>query len=394
MKLLISALLCLFCFGCSSQPDTARPVPLPVNRIIGDATALQHFFTSLDALKTDASKTVSIVHIGDSHIQADYFSGTLRVLLQERFGNAGRGLIFPYRIAHTNEPVNYSSSSLSEWKGVRNVINPNRSDIGVSGIAAFSISNTSEFSISVKNQQGLNYAFNRVELFSRSCDRENTRLVSHSGSIACEEKEIPFLSVFQLKDSTHAFSLRFSGISPADVHGLVLKNSQAGILYHTVGVNGATFKDYNNSSLFMEQLKCLKPDLIIISLGTNESYAGTFDPEDLKQQVERFVQELRLQNPSCSLLFTTPSDNYKLKKGKAYHNAKPAVVGTYLKTYAAHHHDAVWDLYAVMGGKHAMQQWKKQGLSAKDYVHFTRKGYELQGNLLFDAIMNAYSGLK
>lgn len=394
MKLLISALLCLFCSGCSSQPDTARPAPLPVNRITGDAMALQHFFTALDALKTDSSKTVSIVHIGDSHIQADYFSGTLRVLLQERFGNAGRGLIFPYRIAHTNEPVNYSSSSLSEWKGIRNVINPNHANIGVSGIAAFSRSNISEFTIKVKNQQNLNYAFNRVELFSISCDRENTRLISHSSSIACEEKEIPFLSVFQLKDTTHAFSLRFSGINPVDVHGLVLKNGQAGILYHTIGVNGATFKDYNNSSLFMEQLKCLKPDLIIISLGTNESYAGKFDPEDLKQQVERFIQTLRLQSPSCSVLFTTPSDNYKLKKGKAHHNVKPAMVGTYLKTYAANHHDAVWDLYEVMGGKHAMQQWKKQGLSSKDYVHFTRKGYELQGHLLFDAMMNAYSGLK
>lgn len=391
MNYFLSLLLCLSCCACSSQPDVARSVAYPANRIQGDSMALRHFFRALQALEADSSKTVSIVHIGDSHLQADYFSGMLRVLLQERFGNAGRGLIFPYKIAHTNEPVNYSSSALSEWKGVRNVINPNRVDIGVSGIAAFSKTTTADFSLSLKDQGKLDYAFNSAELFSTGCHPENTRLISHGRVVPAEPKEEPFLLSFRLPDTSHAFGFRFSGMKPADIHGVLLRNGQKGILYHTIGVNGATFKDYNNSSLFLEQLKSLKPDLIIVSLGTNESYAGHFDMGDVKQQVERLISSLRSVGDSCSVLFTTPADNCRLKKGKAVHNERPAIIAAFLKNYAAQHHLAVWDLYEVMGGKLSMAQWKRQGLAARDYVHFTRKGYERQGSLLFEALMRRYS---
>lgn len=393
MNYFLSLLLCLSCCACNSQPGVARSVSYPANRILGDSIALQHFFRALQGLEADSAKTVSIVHIGDSHLQADYFSGMLRVLLQERFGNAGRGLIFPYRIAHTNEPVNYSSSALSEWKGVRNVINPNQEDIGVSGIAAFSKTATADFSILLKDQGTLNYAFNSVGLFSTSCYPENTRLTSHGRLVPAEPKEAPFLLSFRLPDTSHAFSFRFSGMKPADIHGVLLKNDQKGILYHTIGVNGATFKDYNNSSLFLEQLKSLKPDLIIVSLGTNESYAGRFDVKKMEQEADRLISNLRLVCGSCSVLLTTPADNCRLKKGKAFHNERPAIIGAFLKSYAADHHLAVWDLYEVMGGRQSMPQWKRQGLAAKDYVHFTRKGYERQGSLLFEALMKRYTEL-
>ena len=54
---------------------------------------------------------ISIVHLGDSHVQAGYFSEALRLALQERWGNAGRGLIAPLRICKTNEPAAYKKTS-------------------------------------------------------------------------------------------------------------------------------------------------------------------------------------------------------------------------------------------------------------------------------------------
>lgn len=390
MKLLIKCLLYLTFLNCCSQSATPVVQQKKVSTILGDSVSLQHFFEALDALKTDPSKTLSIVHIGDSHIQADYFSGMLRVLLQEKFGNAGRGLIFPYKIAHTNEPVNYSSSSMSEWKGVRNVLNPENRPLGVSGITAFSKSTTADFTMHLKDQKSLNYAFNRIDLFSEASTPKNTRLINSEGMVGAAVKESGCISTFHLKDTTHHISFQFSGFNAVDVHGLVLRNNQGGILYHTIGVNGATFKSYNASSLFMEQLRYLKPDLIIISLGTNESYAPNFNLNELNDQVHVFMDHLRAACNPCSILFTSPSDNCKLRKGKVVSNDNPKKIGSYFKNYAETHHHALWNLYEVMGGEHSMRQWKKQGLAAKDYVHFTRKGYELQGTLLFEALMAAY----
>ena len=72
-------------------------------------------------------------------------------------------------------------------------------------------------------------------------------------------------------------------------------------------------------------------------------------------------------------------------------NDRPQLVGNEEKACARKNGYAVWDLYEDMGGAGAMKQWKQQGLASGDYVHFTRKGYELQGLWLFEALMYRYT---
>lgn len=391
MKLVRTCLLCLVFLSCRSQNGGVAALPEPRHRIIGEEAALSHFFEALDALKKDSCRTLSIVHIGDSHIQADYFSGMLRVLLQEKFGNAGRGLIFPYAVAHTNEPVNYSSGSAGEWKAVRSVINPAGAEVGLSGISLYSLTGRAGFRIRTKPQKNMSYAFNRLELISKAAHPGNTRLFTNDGATMPGQKEASFMTVFDLRDTTSSVDIKYSASQAIDVHGLILKNGQGGILYHTIGVNGATFESYNSASLFMEQFSCLHPDLIIISLGTNESYDHKLDTAAFAGQMQRFLEALKPGGSSCSILLTTPADNCFLKKGKAQTNNRPRIVGNYLKAYAGKNAYAVWDLYEEMGGPGAMKQWKQQGLATGDYVHFTRKGYELQGLWLFEALMYQYT---
>lgn len=391
MRLFSSCILGLMFLGCHSQAGSQSIVREPGNTILGCDSALVHFFGALDSLSIYPGRTLSIVHIGDSHIQADYFSGMLRVLLQEKFGNAGRGLIFPYAVAHTNEPVNYRSAPTGEWKAVRSVINPDSAAIGISGISLFSKSSHAGFNLSTRSQKGMSYAFNRVIVFSQHANPGNTQLSADGAMSAAAEKQSPFTTVFALKDTSNSLSIRFSVDDGADVHGLVLSNGRGGILYHTIGVNGATFESYNSARLFMQQLPELKPDLVIVSLGTNESYAGRFEVNDFERQVKAFTEAITQSCGPCSVLFTTPADNCKLKKGKALTNDRSPLIGRSLKTYAARNTYAVWDLYEVMGGRGSMKQWKMQGKATGDYVHFTRKGYELQGSLLFAALLNAYT---
>ena len=59
------------------------------------------------------------MHIGDSHIQADWWTGYLRIRLQELFGSAGRGLVFPYQLAGTNSPTDIRSGSNQIWENRR-----------------------------------------------------------------------------------------------------------------------------------------------------------------------------------------------------------------------------------------------------------------------------------
>src|SRR5689334_10476240 len=83
---------------------------------ISNNSGLDSFYKKLHQLKLNGSGTVSIVHIGDSHIQADFMTAVVRNGLQDFFGNAGRGLVFPYQLAQSNSPDDIYSSSSIGWQ--------------------------------------------------------------------------------------------------------------------------------------------------------------------------------------------------------------------------------------------------------------------------------------
>src|SRR5215831_16003819 len=63
--------------------------------------SLASFQRSLEQLRAGKLERVTILQIGDSHTATDHFRGRLRDLFQEKFGNAGRGMMpagypFPY----------------------------------------------------------------------------------------------------------------------------------------------------------------------------------------------------------------------------------------------------------------------------------------------------------
>lgn len=101
---------------------------------IYNAESLVPFFEKLYALEAGTQQKVRIAHVGDSHIQADFLTGRIREHFHHDFGNGGRGLIFPYKLAGTNGPLDFKITSTATWESKRNVF-PNRPmDIGISGI--------------------------------------------------------------------------------------------------------------------------------------------------------------------------------------------------------------------------------------------------------------------
>ena len=73
------------------------PVPLECPQVLAP------FYESLRALQEDPGtsrpepRVVRILHFGDSHVAADFWTGDLRALLQARFGDGGPGYVMPGR---------------------------------------------------------------------------------------------------------------------------------------------------------------------------------------------------------------------------------------------------------------------------------------------------------
>lgn len=362
-----------------------------------NADHLAPFFEKLFRLEDCDSNQISILHIGDSHIQADYLTREVRKNFQLRFGNAGRGLVFPLKVADTNEPADYHSTTNTSWAVAKINSSARTPEPGVSGISISSGENGANFDVSTYNHDDLDYSFSQVTLIH----------TKDSLQFDCRFSDAPskfgyLMSAKPSESGENSTSVQFMrptnfvriqaeqtevGQQSITINGLILQNSNPGVVYHSVGINGAHFSDYNSSPLFFRQVKMLKPDLIIISLGTNEGANIKVTTDEIILSVENMIQSIRSVSPDACILITTPADDFFRKK---YKNPYLEAVQRGLLKSTDLEGVACWDLYSISGGYGSAGDWRKAGMLQRDGVHFNKQGYTLQGSLLYKALIDSY----
>lgn len=371
------------------------------NKIENDSSALSLFYEKLVQLQATKTGRVNIVHIGDSHIQADFFSGSVRQKLQLKFGNAGRGLIFPYRVAKSNEPGTYKSTSNATWNSKRNVFYDNPLPIGISGFAMETSDSLAEVDLVIKDQPGLGYSFSKLALFHEK--GLNNYDITVCDEVNCEQGILkstdstsnPFVSELKLNRPMKELILRNKRSDTAKhstrIYGLLLENDSAGVLYNMIGVNGAEYKHYNMSKYFAPQLAYMNADLIILSLGTNEAFSAGFDRLSFNNNIDTLIMNIKLSNPNAAILLTTPGDSYRKSSKGRVKNPDMKIARVTIINYCQQHNLAYWDWYEIMGGYGSMANWFLMKLAQKDRVHYNGRGYQIQGDLLYRALMKGYN---
>ncbi len=359
--------------------------------------ALRHFYEQLALLEQGKIKQVRIIHIGDSHIQADFFTGTVRDSLQRRFGSAGRGLYFPYHTAGTNGPDAVKDrASEAAWKMKRCAFPNQPMPIGLMGIT-LEVAQDAYIDVYVREEDS-GALFDELRVFSDDASKLELTVLSADGSTRYASQGAPnekkkHLREYGLGDLKSAIRIqlepqRADSVAAVHLYGVQLNNSKAhGVQYNMIGVNGAKFSDYNAARYFFSQLEYVPADLIIVSLGTNEALSLTYAADSMYMALDQFYKKLRQVQPSCSILFTSPPDTYYQHTQANPHTAEIVEIE---RRYAIAHDCGFWDFYTIMGGLGSVVNWYKQGMGNKDLVHFLRPGYQKQGQLLYSALMNAY----
>jgi lysophospholipase L1-like esterase len=344
---------------------------------------LQTFFEELVQIKSQKNKVVSVVHIGDSHIQANYLTGKVRTLFQNNFGNAGRGLVFPYKMVGSYGPSDVQFSYDGNWDYCSIKKGFESNNIGLAGYSAQPLPHA-ELSIKVLNHGKA--TFNKITVF----DQFGTLLPVVDSNVITWERvnNHTFIQSDKLLSQIKFRSTHSSNIQP-EIHGIILKNDSSGVLYHSSGVNGATASQYLRSSVFQNQLTDLNAKLTVISFGTNDcyTYSSRFCSACVKEDFKKIIQRIKRQDSSISILITTPSDHFFKRR---YSNKNIEKLCKVLYEVAEEEDVALWDLYQVMGGKNSILEWQKESLARRDLIHFTKEGYELQGKLLYEALMHHY----
>lgn len=408
LKTFFSVLLfMLLTLAVRAQDDTCRLfsskypfIKDNINVVSNDSTALADFYQKLQKLKSGSTEKVTIAHIGDSHIQADMFSGKIRLMLQREFGNGGRGLIFPYRVAKTNGPFDIRTKSNTDWDVKRVIAVSNPTPIGISGITICSPLDTSCLQVKAKSD-ALDYRFDKIKLFhEQNATNFDLMITDTTGKSLSFVKSSKYLGDYRLStlkldtlvDEIIIKSVRVDTTQKySQFYGISLENNKPGILYDMIGVNGAAFNHYNKAIYFFEQLSYVKPDLIIISLGTNDSFDRPFDAGTFRKNVTCMIDNIRAYMPKTAILMTMPPDSFKKKKRK---NMELVQIVNILTDICKQDNMAYWDLYHIMGGTGSNAKWLAKRLAQADRVHYTMPGYELQADMFYKALMDGYTKFK
>lgn len=360
------------------------------------------------AFLNSASKPVSIVHIGDSHIQADISSGTTRELLQYDFGNAGRGLVAPLKISGTNQPNDYVFQSRNSWNPVKLMSPVWRQTVGFTGTSIRPMTASAEITIGTSDRDDYN-PFRSLTLFHNGS--LTIKSVTSGSGEKLDYRSVPSRDYTQImlpSPQTHV-TIDFTSAGDLTLYGAMLSGDTPGLFYHAIGNNGAAYETYNRIGNVGAGIAPLDANLIVISLGTNEAF-GKFNSASFKNSVDRLVKNIRAANPNAILLLTTPMECHrsvastkkvrvKGKNGKrrtvnrtrrSYSvNPNIAPIRNVILEYGRENGIAVYDWYEVAGGRGASSSWISNNLFAKDRVHHTHKGYNVEGRMFYEAIMDA-----
>ena len=345
------------------------------------------------ALEQAEEKPVRIVHYGDSQIEEDRITGTIRERLQERFGGNGPGMM-PARKLSTPRMSGSSSVKLRRYFNYGGQGN-RASGRQYGPVADFtrldSVTTLSFRQVVRKDQRPSN--FERVTLVAGNV-RSYLNVNNEGDQRRVETTDNPLSFIrYELPDSSARVSLTTTG--HADLYGVLL-DSKTGVRMDNVpmrGCSGTIFTSMDDAQL-RSFYKEENVRMIILQYGGNSvPYLKTDKTisnykESIRKQI-RLVQELA---PNAKIVFIGPSDMATTINGKRQTYPKLANVVDSLRSAALECGAAYWDIYGVMGGEGSMVQWvtARPALAGPDYIHFTLAGARKVGEMFCDSFSLYY----
>ena len=353
----------------------------------GDSVnALAKFSEKLHQLKSTKKGKIRIAYFGDSMIEGDLLTQTLRKLLQKEFGGYGVGFLpIHSKVAGFRQTASVQSSG---WETI-NFMDKGAKNMYISGFSFSGFGNGTftdktitappsleKFLIYGKNNGGsIDFDGNSIPLEGN--ELVNAQLLSKNNA-----------TTFKLKSNSG--NIPFYGVSFESENGIILDN------FSFRGITGVEFRKIDEDFLKAVQ-SANHYDLIVMQYGVNLLFRPndtdySYYTKNMTPVLEKFISAF----PKTDILLVSSADRAFRYNGE-YQTAKglPNLLETQAKL-AYDHHLAFFNLFETMGGENSIVDWasQKPPLANKDYVHPNGKGADILAEKLFHAIMNDYHNYK
>ena len=390
-----------------------------------DPTWFDRFFLHLELASLD-SNVVHIIHYGDSQLEEDRISATIREDLQDEFGGAGPGMMPAIMTVPSQTTSHSNSGALSRYilfgpkeeEADHSRYGPLAQFAKLEGEASITIQKRKEqrkntFShvggystvklltnkgARIKAKLNVNQTF--VEIVGEDEEgkpkEKRTTKVVDAGEPTVETFNKLKVYIWKLKDTTSIAKMYLSGngeiyaISADGAYGVAVDNvamrGSSGTIFHRI-----------DPELLAESYKAMNARLIIMEYGGNlvpGTNSGNIDWT--KKLITRQIQAIQKADPDADILFIGPADMARQKDGQWQTYAGLNMTIKALREVALDNGAAYWDMHRVMGGNGSMIKWvnKEPALGFTDHIHFTRRGAAYMGDLFCAALRMHYDYFK
>jgi lysophospholipase L1-like esterase len=408
-----------------NNPQVAANPANPVN-----PGQLANFHKALADLQGRRVARVTIVQIGDSHTATDHFSGRLRDLFQQRFGDGGRGMLPPGSPFPYWKPYQVEVQQTGRWQ----VLSSNSStngDAGIYGLSGFVVrGSTASEAMTLTASEGRTFDRVEVEVMRQPGGGALDVFIDGRSAGVIESRGNVYDILRRGFDAPGAsyLELRPRGNGVVDIADWAVYRRGSGVVLTSHGFSGAQVNLMGrwNGLFLAEQMRHLRPALIIVAFGTNEGFAPQDKLGDYAAEFRARLQALRQAAPGASIVVVGPPDANRLPAycGRNIGDKRPCVplsraeAATYSSRLAGsdralcrwHTPAAIdyvrraqqevarqlnvvfWDWAAVQGGTCGADRWARQELAHRDRVHMRQDGYWQSADQLFTALMRGYRG--
>lgn len=349
----------------------------------GDSVlALPQLAKKLYYLKQTGKGKIRIAFFGDSMIEGDLMTQTLRQLFQQEFGGAGVGYLPIF--SNVGGFRQTARSQSSGWEDTH-FMSKNARNLYLSGHIFTGNGEGFYEDLTLKNNPLIEKSliFGKTDGAEISIDGQNINLV---GNLLVNKKLLSKNHSPSLRLKSHSPKTPLYGISFESENGVIVDN------FSFRGITGVELKKIDEA-FFRAIQEANAYDLIVFQYGVNL----LFRPKDTdysyyEKMINPVFTTMKKAFPNTEFLLISTADRAFRYDGK-YRTAigLPNLVETQAKL-AMEHQFAFYNQFASMGGENAIVKWAEAQppLANKDYIHPNAKGAEVLAQKLFSAMMKDY----
>ncbi|EMF4711206.1 SGNH/GDSL hydrolase family protein [Providencia stuartii] len=378
----VIALLSLSLLSCqqdaerTSQGSTRGGTLTNVNvrgQLINNAEPnLSHFASKLK----QGHQQVHIVQIGDSHTAADFFSGNLRTLFQQRYGDAGPGFVPAISIPGQRTATINRRSDKQQWE-LFSSRKDERFDYPLGGLIALPM--TSASTVQLMPLQAANGVYQLQALYQNTAGSQMSVSPAASSPVALPATGNYWRFSSPVNTQLPA-EVTVSNDNNLKLGGWLLRSNRPGVMLSAIGINGATINMIDKwQPQWVETLAQMSPDMVILAYGTNEAFNDKLDLIAYQQSLREKIRQIRQYMPKSVIVLVGPNDSIKFNDATSCDAKMPVHLKNVIKVQkaiAAQEKTLFWDWQDFMGGPCSIRSWAAQDLARPDNVHLSAEGYK------------------